>query len=424
MALGWNNTHQKSTSQLSDFNPSTNANLSLQVTQRLLQGFGTALNRRNIRVAQNGRKISDYAFRQQVTTTVANVVSAYWDLVSYNNDVRVRQQAVDLAQQLLDNNKRQVEIGTLAPIEVVRAQAQLASSRQELVMAQTRVLQQETVLKNLLSRTGTASPAVVAAHIIPTDQINVPEVEAVEPIQDLIARALTSRPELSQTALELENSKINLEGARSALRPSLDAVGTLQNNGLSGTLNTTGNSFLKSFSTVNPYFIGGYATAMGQVLRRNFPDYSVALQLTVPLGNRAAQAQMATGQLNLRQQELRQQQQINQIRVEVTNALIAVEQAQAAYQAAVQARLLQEETRAAEQRRYELGSSTNFLVIQAQRDLAAAQSAEVAAKSAYAKAKVALEQATGRLLETYNVQIEEARSGQVSRPPAQPPAGE
>ncbi len=371
----------KSTSQMSDFNPTSNANLSLQITQKLLQGYGPALNRRSIRVAQNSRKISDHTFRQQVTTTVATVASAYWDLVSYNGDVRVKQQAVALAQQLLDNNRRQVEIGTLAPIEVVRAQAQLASSRQELVVAQTRVMQQETVLKNLLSRTGAASPAVTEAHIIPTDQINVPDVEPVEPIQDLIGRALANRPELSQTALEVENSKINLEGARSALRPTLDAVGTLQNNGLSGELNTTGNSFLKSFSTVNPYFIGGYTTAMGQVLRRNFPDYSVALQLTVPLNNRAAQAQMATGQLNLRQQELRQQQQINQIRVEVTNALIAVQQAQAAYQAAVQARLLQEETQSAEQRRYELGSSTNFLVIQAQRDLAAAQSVEVGAKS-------------------------------------------
>jgi outer membrane protein TolC len=424
VALGWNATHSKNTSQLSDFNPSINANLSLQVTQHLLQGFGTALNRRNIRVAQNSRKVSDFAFRQQVTTTVANVASAYWDLVSYNGEVRVQQQAVALAQQLLDNNKRQVEIGTLAPIEVVRAQAQLASSRQELVVAQTRVLQQETVLKNLLSRTGAASPAVEAAHIIPTDQINVPDVEAVEPIQDLIGRALSNRPELRQTELEVENSKINLEGARSALRPTLDAVGTLQNNGLAGTLNTGTGSFLKNFSTVNPYFAGGFGTAMAQVLRRNFPDYSIGLQLTVPLGNRAAQAQMATGQLNLRQQELRQQQQINQIRVEVTNALIAVQQAQAAYQAAVQARLLQEETQSAEQRRYELGSSTNFLVSQAQRDLAAAQSVEVGAKSAYAKAKVTLEQATGRLLDTYNVQIDGARSGQVSRPPTQPPVGE
>ncbi|MCC7175817.1 MAG: TolC family protein [Bryobacterales bacterium] len=424
VTFGWNNNLSKSSSVLAEFNPSISSNLNLQVRQSLLQGFGTELNRRNIRVARNSQKVSDLAFRQQVIATVGSVIGLYWDLVSYNEDVKVKRQAVALATQLLEENKRKVEIGTLAPIEVVRAEAQLASSQQELVVSETRVLQQETVLKNVLSRTGVASPSVTDARIIATDPINIPENEPIEPIQDLVARALANRPELAQTALQVENSKISLEGVKSGLRPTLDAVATMQNNGLAGTASPVPSSSpFQMFSRIDPYFIGGYGTALGQMFRRNFPNYSAGIQLTVPLGNRAAQAQMVSTQLTLRQQELRQQQQLNQVRLDVTNAVIGLQQTRAAYQAAVKARVLQEETYAAEQRRNELGASTSFLVIQAQRDLAAAQFAEVASRSNYAKARVALEQATGRLLAAYQVEIDEAVSGRVARAPSPLPPG-
>ncbi len=413
--LGWNNTFSKNNSTRSDFNPSTSANLSLQVTQHLLQGFGMATNRRNIRIAQNGRKVSDLAFKQQVIATVASVMNLYWDLVSFNEDVKVKLQAVALAQQLRGDNQQQVEIGSLAPIEVVRAEAQLASSRQDLVLSQTRVLQQEAIIKNALSRTGVASPAVANAKVIPTDEIRFPAAEPVEPIQDLFAKAFASRPELAQTSLQVENSKIGLEGTKSALKPTLDAVGTLQNSGLAGQLSTL---TLPGTSTINPYFLGGYGTALGQMMRRNFPNYSIGLQLNIPLRNRVAQANMITSQVQLRQQELQQQQQINQVRLDVTNAVIAVQQARAAHDASVQARILQEQTLAAEQEKFRLGASTSFLVIQAQRDLASAQSSEVASRSGYTKAKIALDQATGRLLESNGIQMDEAVSGQVSRPPS------
>jgi outer membrane protein TolC len=163
---------------------------------------------------------------------------------------------------------------------------------------------------------------------------------------------------------------------------------------------------------------------LGQLFRRNFPNYSVGFQFNVPLRNRSAQADMISSQLSLRQQEIRQQQQINQIRVDVTNALIAVQQARAAYNAAVKARVLQEQTLDAEQKKYALGASTNFLVIQSQRDLAEAESTEVASRSNYTKARVALDQAVGRTLETSNIQIDEAMSGKVSRPPSALPASD
>ncbi len=423
--LSWNNNFALSNSLTNNFNPSTNASLNLTVTQHLLQGFGIAVNRRNIHIAQNSRKVSDLAFKQQVIATVASVMNLYWDLVSFIEDVKVKRQAVALAEKLRDDNQGQVEIGSLAPIEVLRAQAQLASSRQDLVVSQTRVLQQETVLKNALSRTGVASLSVIDAHIIPTDRTKVPETEAIEPIQDLMAKALANRPELAQTELQVQNSRIALQGTKSALKPTLDAVAALQNSGLAGETNTlVSSSPLAGFlGSINPYFVGGYGTALGQVFRRNFPNYSLGIQLNIPLRNRAAQADMISTQLQLRQAELQQQQQINQIGMEITNALIGVQQARAALDAAVEASNLQEETMTAEQEKYRLGASTNFLVIQTQRDSAAAQSVEVAARNNYAKAKVTLDQATGRLLEVNNIQIDEAFSGQVSRPPsALPPA--
>jgi outer membrane protein TolC len=423
-ALGWNNTFTKNNSGRNDFNPSTTANLSLQVTQHLMEGFGLAFNNRYIRIAQNSRKVSDLFFQQQVIVTVAAVMNLYWDLVSFNEDVKVKLQAVALAEKLLDDNKKQVEIGTLAPIEVVRAEAQLASSQQDLVVSQTRVLQQETIIKNALSRTGVGSPVIADARIVATDQINIPATDRIEPIQDLMKQAMASRPDVAQTAIQVENTRIGLKGTKSEMLPALDLVGTLQNSALVGQVNTLPPPPGAVRGAVDSYFLGSYDTAAAQLLRRNFPNYTIGVQLTVPLGNKTAQADMIRDQLSLRQQEIRQQMQVNQVRVDVTNALISVQQARAAYDTAVKARILQEQTLAAEQKKYELGASTNFLVIQSQRDLAAAQSIEVAARSNYTKAAISLDQSTGRILSSNNIQIEEAVSGRVSRPPSPlPPAG-
>lgn len=431
--FGWNNTFARSNSGRSDFNPSMSSNFSLQITQPLLRGFGWAVNNRNIRVAKNNRQVSDLAFREQVINTVANIVNLYWDLVSYNEDVKVKRQALALAEKLRSDNQKQVEIGTLAPIEVVRAEAQVALSQQDLTISETRLLQQETLLKNALSRTGVASPLLAEARIVPTDLIRVPAVEPVQPIQDLIAQALSSRPDLDQSRVQIENSKISLEGVKSSLKPSLDLVGSLQNNGLAGQINSLpippipGTNLPPSQrnpNSVDPFFLGGYGTVLSQLFARNFPNYGIGFQLNIPLRNRSAQADMIQNQLALRQQEIRQQQLINQIRLDVTNALIALQQARATYEAAVKTRILQEQTLDAEEKKYALGASTIFFVIQAQRDLAQARSSEVAALSNYSKARVALDRATGQVLAAYGVEIEEAKSGKVARGPSPLPPPE
>ncbi len=426
VSFGWNNSFVSNNSGRSDFNPSKSANFSLSVTQHLLEGFGKAVNNRNIRIARNNVQVSELVFKQQVMTTVASIINLYWDLVSFNQNVKVQRQAVALAQRLFEDNKKQVEIGTLAPIEIVRAEAQVASSQQALTIAETQLLQQETTIKNALSRTGVASPSLADARIVPTDQIRVPTTEAIEPIQDLMARAMENRPELAQSRVQVDSAKIGLAGTKSVLKPTLDLVGTLQNNGLAGQVNTLPVPSVvpgapptqRNPNAVDPYFLGGYSTALAQLLRRNFPNYSVGFQVNVPLGNKAAEADMVRDQLAIRQQEIRQQQLVNQIRLDVTNALIAVQQARAQFESATKTRVLQEQTLAAEEKKYALGASTIYFVIQAQRDLAQAQSQEVTALSAYSRAKVSLDQATGRTLDANSVQIDEARSGRVSRAPS------
>lgn len=425
VTFGWNNSRLETNAGRSDFNPSTTASFNLTIEQPLLRGFGLAVNNRNIRIAKNNQRVSDEVFRQQVINTVSAIISAYWDLVSFNENVRVRQQALALNKKLYEDNKKQVEIGTLAPIEIVRAEAEVASSQQALTQAETQLLQQETLLKNALSRTGVASPLLADARIVPTDRIVVPPSDPVVPVQDLIEMALDRRPDVAQNRVQIENTKIGIKGSRNQLLPSLDLVADFRNNALAGQINRLplppipgappGFVQQRDPNAVDPFFLGGYSRILSQLFSRNFPDYAIGFQLSIPLRNRSAQADMILDQLSLRQQEIRQQQLLNQVRVDVHNALIAVRQARAAYDAAVKARILQEQTLEAEQKKYTLGASTIFFVIQAQRDLAQAQSSEVAAASAYMKAKVQLDFATGRTLEANNISLDEALSGRVSR---------
>ena len=431
--LGFNNQNQFQNSFTNTFNPATTSSLDLSISQPLLQGFGLGMNRRTIRIATNNLKAADLVFKQQVINVVANVSELYWNLVYFNNDLDVKRRAIAVSTKLLNDNKAQVEVGTLAPIAIVQAEAQVASDEQALVLSQTNVLQQETILKSALSRNGLASPAISSARIVPTDRIQVPDVEAIEPIQDLVERALDRRPELSQSRIQIDNTKLNLQGIRNQMLPSISAVADVRNNALSGTVNSLVNP-RTVFSVANPnpaqpqttfpdpFFVGGYGTVLGQLFGRNFPNYSVGVQLNIPLRNRSAQANMITQELNLRQNELSVQRLINQIRVDVQTALTAVQQSRAQYQSAVKARILQTQTADAEEKKLAVGASTPYNVILIQRDMWTAEDAEVQAQASYALARTQLDWATGMILEKNNVVMDEAKAGRVSRvPDAVPP---
>ncbi len=421
IGLGLNNTSITSNNPRNDFNPSTNSSLALSFTQHLLQGFGSAVNSRQIRIAKNNREVSDLTFRQQVETTVVAVMELYWDLVSFNDAIKVSQDALVASQQLLENNRKQVEVGTLAQIEVVRAEAEIASREQTLLVSQTRALQQETILKTALSRTGVASPAIAAAHIITTDVIRVPSVEPIVPIQDLTAQALASRPELATSRIQLSNQELTIRGSKNGLLPTLDVVAGLSNGALAGSPNPLP-AVPGSPHSNNEFFIGGYGTVLAQLFSRNFPNYSVGVNLNIPIRNRAAQAQVITDELTYRQQQLVLQRLENQVRVDVQNAVIGVSQARAQYLSAQKATVLQQQTLDAERKKLDLGASTIYNVILAERDLVTAQSSEVAAEAGYAKARVELDRATGQTLYNNNVSVAEAYKGVVTRPPSAIPA--
>ena len=411
LSVTFDNTRLTSNAARYTYNPILSSSLGFTITQPLLRGFGIELNRRYIHIAKNNQKIADLVFRQQVIDTVAGIARLYTDLVSLNEDLKVKREALRLAERLYEDNQNKVQQGQQAPIEVTRAQAQVAASRQALVSAVGLVEQQELIVKTAITRGGLANPVIRAAHILATDTLTVPETEPVRSVEDLIAEAVRSRPDLAQAGIQVENSQISLKGSLNALRPELDVVGTVQNGGLSGDVNPAA-AALTPGAAIYP---GGYGTALGQIFRNNFPTYAVGLQLNLPLRNRVAQADAVRDELQVRQSQLRRQQFEDQVRLEVADAYVAMQQARAAYEAAVQSRVLQEQSVDVEQATFDVGLATNYLVIQYQTYLAQARSTEVAAKGAYAKAKVALDRATASTLEVNQVSIQEARNGRVSR---------
>jgi len=407
--LSYSSTRSNYNSPAFNINPSTSGLLDLYVTQNLLQGFGVAVNNRNIRVAKNNLKVTDLQLKRQVITTVSAVLNLYWDLVSFNEDQRIKQEALTTAQQLYDGNRRQVEIGTLPAIEVTRAAAEVSSAKENLLIAQTNVAQQETVLKNALSRNGIVSQTLDEVHILPLDHITVPEKEDLKPTAELVNLGLKQRPEIAQTRINIESSVINLAGAKNYLLPTLQAFFELTNNGLSGQANPS------QYGTPPPALVGGYGNLLGQIFGRDFPNYSAGFSLNIPFRNRVAQADYATDQLQLRQSQLQYQKEVSQVRVDVKNAVIEVQQARARYETALATRSLAQQTLEAEQNRFRFGESTIAAVVQAQRDLAGDQSAEVQAMANYTHAKIAFDESVGQTLDVNGISMEEAALGRVAR---------
>jgi outer membrane protein len=405
------NNYTNVNSALFSIDPYTTGYLDLQLTQNLLYGFGSAVNGRNIRVQKNNIKVTNLQFKQQVATTVSAVLNLYWDLVEFWEDVRARQRELTAAQQLLDNNRKQAEAGTLAPIEVTRAEAQVYVSQQDLLVSQTNLLQQETVLKNAISRNGIANSTLIDAHVIPLDTITIPTRDETPPVNQLVEEALANRSEIAQSRLNIDSDKLNLVGIKNALKPTLQAFAELTNNGLSGPITALGEQ-----TPGVAYLAGGYGNLLGQMFRRNYPNYSAGLALNIPLRNRAAQSDYVTSELGLRQSELGLQQNINQVRVDVQNAVIGLQQARARYAAAVKASALQQETLEADQKRLALGASTAYQIVLDQQNVASAESSQVQALASYSHARIGLDQALGRTLEANNITFDEALAGTISRP--------
>jgi outer membrane protein TolC len=403
------------------YNPSLSGNAQISISQPLLQGFGIATNKRTITISKNNLTVADLNFKTQVIATVKNVVDLYWDLVSLNDNLRSKERALEISQKLYEDNRKRLGIGAIAPIDIVQAEAGVQTAQLDMRQARAQVLQQELILKSAITRTGVDSATVLDAHVIPTDTIQVPESEAIRPIQDMVAEALSSRPELRASAINMENTRINMKGVRNAMLPGLDVFVDMQNNALAGSPSTlaipVGSDGLPLFgrAPANGYFLGNWGTVFTQLLGRNFPTYSAGFNLNIPLSNSAARADMIKNQLDYRQAEIDVRQAENSVRLNVVNARIALEEARAAYETAVKARKLKEQTFAGTSRKYELGTATFTDVVVLQRDVVNSQSSENNALNAYIKARNNMDQVLGRLLEVNNVDLKEAYQGKVNR---------
>ncbi len=427
ISVAFNNAHIGTTNPGQLFSPLVNTGFRFTVSQHLLEGFGIANNRRNIVIAKNDREISDIAFRQQVISTVTQIQNIYWDLVNAYEDLGVQQESLALAQKTLADNQKQVEIGTLAPIEVVRAQSEVAARQQALIVSQTNLQLQQLLMKNAISRNLT-DPALAAAPVIPTDTMSLPATEPVVPIEDLINDALNHRPELATAQIDLTNRDITKKALRNALLPTVDLFAFYGGSGLGGNQNPS--YFRTCAAGEDPATTGcvppnsipprSYGSAFSDLFNSTAPDKGVGFSVTVPIRNRSAQATQVRSELEYRQAQMRIQQLQNQIRIEVRNAQFTVQQDRAAVEAARKAVELQRQNLDAEQKKYALGASTNILVLQAQRDLAAAESNLVTAMSNYEKARVALDQVTGLTLTHLGIDLGEAESGSVTRVPIAP----
>ena len=402
--LMFNNSHQALNSLRTAYNPYTGSNLGLNVSQPLLRGFGLGLNRRFIRIAGDEQKIGGLLFQQQLIASVYGVIRLYTDFVALYQDVKVKQESVMTAERLLSDVSAQVEEGTLAPVEQTRANAQVFSTRQDLANSQGLLEEQEAILKNVLTRQGNEDLEVRSAHIIPTDTLEIPAQDNIQPIQDLVAEALANRPDLRQARLQIDISRIGLQGSKNATLPEVDLLGVVANSGLAGALNPLQPS-------ADPALIGGFGGVLDQILSRRYPTYGIGLQLNLPLRNRIAEADFARDQIQVKQSEVRLRQLENQARLEVEDAIIALRRARASADAAAQARQFQQESLAVEQAKFDVGASTGFFVIQYQSLLAQAQSTEVAAKSAYVKARAALERAIGSILTENGISVDAALKG-------------
>ncbi len=436
----WDNTRSSSSSFENLFNPAVESTLTIGFSQQLLSGFGLSVNRRNILIAQNNRKIADWAFAQQAITTITNTITAYWELVYARANVKVEEQAVTVSGKLYSDNQKQLGAGTMSPLDVTQAESELATDRQNLIVARTVQLQDEQILKNAISKDPMA-PNLINVEIIPTDQPTQPTAVEAPTFEEAIQEAFAKRPELQQQIYNLKNADIDVKATSNALRPELTLSAEYSSVGLAGNspistpglapnlllpiLDANGNPVTvngvpiyqpESTATVTGTSQQGFTDAQSQIFHSRFPTFEGQLTLNLPLRNRSAQADSARSILNEREEKATIRQLKNAAILDVRNTYIALTQDRAQVEAASKARELEQLTFEDEQKKYRLGASTVYNVILTQRDLITAQGTELRALANLQEAKANYERALGRTLEVNRVTIADAKTGEVERP--------
>jgi len=391
-----------SNSAFNTFNPSYTGLLRYSFSQHLLKDYGRVNNRRQIRVAQNNQKVSETQFERQLIDLVAQAQRGYWDLVFAAEDIKVKQRSMDLAQKTLSDNEIQVRIGTLAPIDVVQAESEVANRRVQYVTSAYTEVQTQDQVKKLITSQG--DPGLILAKLIPSQVVPKPQPSDVPPVEQAIKIALENRPEIKQLQLDLQNKKIDLEYTKNQLLPAVDLFAAYNQNGVGGK-----ETIRNGFGPTAPIVArseGSIFDAFGQLFGYGYTGYSVGLSVQIPLRNRAAQGENARAMTDERIAEQRITSQAQQIALEVRNALTQVDMNRARIEAATKARELSERRLEAEQKKFDLGASTIRFVLEEQRNVAQAQTDELQAIVNYTKALVDIDRAMGMTLKKNNIEIE------------------
>ena len=416
-----NNSRITTNNPFSDYSPQLSSTFTAKVTQHLLQGAGIWVNKRFMYQAIDNRRITDSSFRQQILYTVNQVENIYWGLVQAYEDVQSKERAVEQSSKVASDNRKQLEIGTMAPLDVLNADQSVALDRQSLISSQLALNYQQQIIKQAIAR-NLNDPALSAAAVIPTDRVSIEEIpEEKQPVEELVQLAFRQRPELEQAVLQLKVNEITLRGARNALLPTLDAFGFYNSSALGGSQSPDA----LNFETGKLYPPGtfpsaGYGTVVQNLFNNSAPDKGAGFSLTIPIRNRPAQAQQARSLLEYRQAELRLEQMYTQIRMQVVNQQFALTNDRAQVIADLAARNYNRQSLDAEQKKLKLGASTTALVLQQQRSLASAEDSLIAAQANYAKDRAGLYQMLASTLQHYGINLGEATTGDVRTTPVVP----
>ena len=393
----WQNLRSTSNSAFTGFNPLYDAAVSAQITQPLAQNFGVDPNKQRLLVAQNGERISRSQLEMQVMATVRDVSFAYLNLVFSIRDLAVARQSLQLAQDLLRNNRIQVEVGTMAPIDVLEAEAEVARREEAVIVAEEAIGRTQDVLKQLIN--DPESSEFWVSNYAPSDTPTMEEIDI--DVDEAVRVALQRRPIIEQSRIELETREYNVRFTKNQMLPQLDIIGSFAMNGIGG------NQLVRGDFAEDPTLIipGGYGDAIDQVFGGDFRDWSVGISASYPLGNSTQVAQHAQAQVAARQQRAVNDATEIFIAQEVRQTARAVDTNRKRIDATRVARELAERRLEAEQKKFEVGMSTSFLIVQAQRDLAQAAAQELRALIDYNQAIVAFEHSRGTILDRANVSV-------------------
>ncbi len=418
LQVAFNNTYATTNNTVTLYSPELLSNIKITATQHILQGAGIWVNKRFIYQALNDRRIVDSSFRQQILYTVNQVESIYWGLVQSYEDVQAKEHALDQSSQLLGDNKKQLEIGTMAPLDVVNAQSTVATDKQALISAQSALNYQQQIIKQAIAR-NLNDPALSAAPVIPTDRVSLEEIpEESQPVEALVQEAFQRRPELEQAVLTLRNDEITLKGARNALLPTFDIYGYLTGQGVGGSINRDLSSIYCGGTC--PTGSTGYGTAFDRAFNNTAPDKGIGFTINIPIRNRFAESVQERSLMEYRQAELQLEQRYTQIRMQVVNAKFALTNDRAAVQAALAARDFNQQSLDSEVKKLRLGASTTANVLLQQRNLAVAEDNLIAAHASYAKDRAGLYQTLATTLQHYGINLPEAASGEIKTTPVVP----